>query len=67
MIGAAEILAVGEAIYERKLIKSSFSHSLCANVNLLVATDSKDLFNSLSTKRNSIDKSIRGDVNLIRF
>lgn len=66
-IGAAEILAVGEAIDEGKLIKSAVSHALCANVKLLVATDSKDLFNSLSTQRNSIDKSIRGDVNLIRF
>ena len=66
-IGAAEILAVGEAIDEGKILKSVVSSIVNANVKLLVATDSKDLFNALSTQRNSIDKSIRGDVNLIRF
>ena len=66
-IGAAEILAVGEAVDEGKIIKSVTSAIFGINVKLLVATDSKDLFNALSTQRNSIDKSIRGDVNLIRF
>ena len=66
-IGAAEILAVGEAVDEGKTLKSAVSTILGINVKLLVATDSKDLFNSLSTQRNSIDKSIRADVNLIRF
>ena len=66
-IGAAEILAVGEAVDEGKVIKSVTSNLLGTNVKLLVATDSKDLFNALSTQRNSIDKSIRADVNLIRF
>ena len=29
--------------------------------------DSKDLYSSLSTQRQSIDKSIRGDVSMIRY
>ena len=66
-IGAAEILAVGEAVDEGKTLKSAVSAILGINVKLLVATESKDLFNSLSTQRNSIDKLIRADVNLIRF
>ena len=66
-IGTAKILAVGEAVDEGKIIKSVRITILGITVKLLVATDSKDLFNSLSTQRNSIDKSIRGDVNLIRF
>ena len=66
-IGSAEVLAVGEAIDEGKILKSVVSTIIGVNVKLLVATDSKDLFNSLSTQRNSIDKSIRADVNLIRF
>lgn len=36
-------------------------------IELLIALDSKDLFSSLSTQRNSIDRSIRADVNVIRF
>ena len=64
---AAEVLAVGEGLDEGKVIKSVISLVLNHSVKLLVATDSKDLFTSLSTQRNSIDKSIRADVNVIRY
>lgn len=36
-------------------------------MDLLVLLDSKDLFTSLPTKRNSIDKSIYADVNITRL
>lgn len=29
--------------------------------------DSKDLYQALTTQRNSVDRSVRGDVNCIRF
>ena len=38
---------------------------MCIRDRLCV--DSKDLFSSLSTQRQSIDRSIRGDVACIRF
>lgn len=66
-IGSAEILAVGEAIDDRKILKSTISIILNIEVKLIIATDSKDLFTFLSTQRNSIDKSIRADVTLIRY
>lgn len=36
-------------------------------IELWIAVGRKDLYISLSTQRNSIDKSIRADVNIIRF
>ena len=66
-IGAAEILAAGEAIDEGKVIKSVIAKVHNFNPDLIVVVDSKDLFTSFSTKRNSIDKSIWPDVNVIRF
>ena len=37
------------------------------DVKLNLCVDSKDLFSSVSTQRNSIDQFIRGDVSSIRF
>lgn len=65
-VGAAEILAAGEAIDEGKLIAQSYSMILGFQLDLIIVLDSKDLFYSLSTQRNSIDKSIRANVNVIR-
>lgn len=65
-VGAAEILAAGEAIDEGKIIAQAYSILLGMKMDLLIALDSKDLFQSLSTQRNSIDKFIRADVNVIR-
>ena len=66
-IGSAETLAVGEAIDEGKLLKEAISLLLQIDVQLIIVTDSKDLYNSLSTQRNATDKSIRADVNVIRY
>ena len=46
-IVAAEILSVGEAMDKGKILKSIISSIINANIKLLVANDSKDLFNSL--------------------
>ena len=64
---AAEILAAGEAIDDGKMLTQTLSILLGRKIELLIVLDSKDLFTSLSTQRNSIDKSVRGDVNVIRF
>lgn len=66
-IGAAEILAAGAAIDEGKLVRKAFQKLLNVDVTLSIAVDSKDLFTTLSTCRNSADRSIRADVNVIRF
>lgn len=42
------------------------SHSLVRPLPLHIVLDSRDLFTSLSTQRQSIDKSIQADVNVIR-
>lgn len=64
-VGAAEILAAGESIDEGKVIAHTYSLLLGFKVKLPIALDSKDLFQTLPTQRNSIDKSIRADVNVI--
>lgn len=64
---AAETLAASEAIDEGKVLKKAFSVLFGFTVPLIIVIDSKDLYTSLSTQRNSIDRSIRADVNIIRF
>lgn len=66
-IGAAEILAAFEAIDEGKTLSKAFSSLLGIAVGLIIALDTKNLYTSLSTRRNSIDRSIRADVNVIRY
>eukprot|EP00171_Calliarthron_tuberculosum_P001292 IDg1292t1 len=66
-IGSAEILAAGEAIDMGKTIVKSYERLLNVKVDNLIVVDTKDLYSSLSTCRNSIDKSIRADVSVIRY
>ena len=48
-------------------MKRAMSTLLNMPIRLMVALDSRELFSPLSTKRNSIDKSICADVNCIRY
>lgn len=64
---AAEILAASEALDELVCLHSVIVRILGVPVNLWQLVDSKDLYTSLSTQRQSIDKSVRNDVNCIRF
>lgn len=66
-IGAAVILATSEAINKGKTIKTTLRTLLGFGVELAVLVDFKDLYNSLSTRRNSIDQPIHPDVNVIRL
>lgn len=66
-VPAAEILAAGEGIDEGKVIAGAYSELLNMDIRVRLCVDSKDLFTSLSTQRNSIDRSIRGDVGCIRY
>ena len=66
-VPAAEIFAAAEGIYEGKTVAMAYSELLDVEIKIRVLVDSKDLFTSLSTQKNSIDKSIRGDVRCIRF
>jgi len=66
-IASAETLAVGEAIDEGKLLRNAFERLLNIEIELVIILDSKDLFDTLSTCRNATDRSIRADVNVIRF
>lgn len=66
-IRSAEMFATGEAIDERKVLVQVMSTLLGTNLDLIIALDTKDLYNSLSTQRNALDKFIRPDVNFIRY
>jgi len=48
------------------MLSATLSDIFNVHVLLHIVVDSKDLFNTLSTQRNSIDKSIRPDVSVIR-
>lgn len=49
------------------MLATTLSTIFGTSIPLHVTLHSKDLLSSLSTKLNSIDKSIRSDVNVIRF
>lgn len=66
-IDAAEVLAGSKAIDEEKSLKAAPSLLLQMPLPLYTVVDSHGLHMSLSTPRNSIDKSNRADVNLISF
>ena len=66
-VPAAEIFAATEGIDEGKMVAQAYSEVMSMDIKMHLCVDSKDLFTSLSTQRNSIDRSIRGDVGCIRF
>lgn len=61
-IGAAEILAAGEAIYEVKVIRDSLQILLNKTVDLWIAVNWKDLYMLMYTQRKSVYKHIRFEV-----
>lgn len=46
-VGVAEILAAGEAIDERKMLRPTLSKLLSVEIDFMLIVDSCDLFNSL--------------------
>lgn len=66
-IGAAEIFAASDAVEERRVFKRTLYSLLKINDQLIVVVDAQDLFTLFSTQRNSFDRPIRADVNMIRF
>lgn len=48
-------------------IRNTLAVIIETNVQLAVLVDSKDLYGSFSWQRHPTDKSVRGDVNSIRF
>lgn len=66
-IGSAEILATGAAIDEGKALSQAMSTLLNYPVDLTIVLDSKDLYDTIFTFRLPTDRSIRGDVALIRY
>lgn len=64
---AAEVPAAPESIDEAKVLKAALSLLLGIKVKLLLIVDSRDLYTSLSTRINSIDRSMCADVNVIRL
>lgn len=64
---AAEILAASEAVDELVVLKKVLYGIFGYDIATMVIVDSKDLFHALSSKRNTTDKSVRADVNSMRF
>lgn len=66
-ISAAEILAASESIDKGETLKAALSTIMLLPVRFIIIVYSKVLYKSLSTSCNYIDRSIRADVNVIRF
>lgn len=64
---AAEILAASEALDVLVPLRSAMESIIGIEIEAWELVDSKDLYQSLTTQRNSVDRSVRGDVNCIRF
>ncbi len=65
-VGSAETLAAGASIDEGKLLVKAYERLLNVGINLLIAVDSKDLYDTLSSCRKATDRSIRSDVSVRR-
>lgn len=66
-VPAFEILAAVESIAERKAISNTLSEIYRMENGIHICIDFRDLFTSLSTEQNSIDRSIRSDIAYIRY
>lgn len=66
-IGAAKILAAGEAVDEVKMLARTRLLIYSYLIPLRIALDSKDQFTSLYSQRSPIEKSIRADENANRY
>lgn len=66
-IGSAEVLAAGLAINEGILVSFALSNLLGTEIPVIVAVDSRNLFDSLTSCHVPEYKSIRGDVQLIKY
>ena len=66
-IATAEIIAASEAIDEGKVIKNAIQFLLNMEIKLILAVDSNNLYEALSTSHTSSDRSIRGEVGVIRY
>lgn len=66
-VPAAENLAATEGIDESKLIASAYKQLLNIGIRVKIVVDSKDLFTSLATQRNSINRSTSSDVACTRY
>lgn len=64
---AAEILAVSEALDEMIPLRTTMEKFLGIKVKAIAIVDIKDLYRTLTSQRNSADKSNRSDVNVMRF
>ena len=65
--GSAETLAAGDAIDNGKPFFDTLNILLASGIHLIAVVDCKDLFTSLSTCENPVDKSMRADVSLILY
>lgn len=55
------------AIDEEKILAKALKVLLNGDVSLRICVDSKDLWDSLTTCHKRTDKSVRADVNVIRY
>lgn len=67
IVTAAKFLTVGQDIDDAEVIASAYSELMDMDIRVCLFVDSKDLFLSFSTQKNSIDRSIRGYIGCTRY
>lgn len=65
-IGGAKALAFREGIDVGKSIADCYRVLINVTIDLIIVVDSKNLYTTLSAQRLSVDKSMRGDIGIIR-
>lgn len=66
-VAAVEIIIAGEAVHEGNLLRKVYERLLRRDVDLILVVAAKDFYDSLSTCHNPRGRSIRAEVNFIRF
>ena len=66
-VASAEVLSTGDASDEGLILKSAYNKLLGTNVGLMIVAASKDLYDTVLTKRLTTDKTIKGVVATLRY
>ena len=66
LVASAEILGTSDDAYEAYLIKDAYCRLLGVNFPLSIIVNTKDLYETISTKCPPTDKSIKRDVASLR-
>ena len=66
-VSYAKVLSASTAADEGTILKQAYNKLLGIDVGFTIVVDTKDLYDTISTKRLPTDKTIKGDVSSLRY